>query len=290
MVQWKQNKDIAYYKTALIPMACRPFHKGHYNLILKAFKENKRIKCFVSNVDRRRKDEVPIYANTMRHIWDTLITPLLPENLELIYCNNPIKTVWDYLDECSKEEISDENTIYGDVEDIKTRFPEENFDKYVPDLFQDKLIKTCSVPREETENISGTLMRQWLAEDDYNRFCMGLPKQWDYNTDKQIWDLLYNDMLKSNFIQKPPQIDEQIMDYLIELFEIAPDMKDWTHIKWQLTRSIPHEHRALFSKRQHKMKTQHPNLFERELMKLWVELSEKPLIYYIENEEHVINP
>jgi nicotinamide mononucleotide adenylyltransferase len=290
MVQWKQNKDIAYYKTALIPMACRPFHKGHYNLILKAFQENKHIKCYVSNVNRIRKNEVPVYATTMRHIWDEIITPLMPENLEIIHCNNPIKSVWEYLDECSKEESSIEHTIYGDVDDVQTRFSEQLLDKYVPDLLYDKLIKIRPVPREETENISGTSMRQWLAEDDYNRFCMGLPKQWDYDVDKQIWDLLYNDMLTSGFTQKSPQIDEQITDYLIELFEIAPDMKDWTHIKWQLTRSIPHEYRALFSKRQHKMKTQHPNLFERELMKLWVELSEKPLTYYIDNEEHTLNP
>jgi hypothetical protein len=259
-------------------------------LILKAFKENRYIKCYVSNVNRIRKGEVPVYASTMRHIWDTLISPLLPENLEIIHCNNPIKAVWEYLDESSKEENGDEHSIYGDVEDIQTRFSENVLNKYVPDLLQDKLVKTCGVPREETENISGTMMRQWIAEDDYNRFCMGLPKQWDYQTDETIWDLLREDMLKSDFVVTPPVLDEEIKDALIELFEIAPTMKDWTQIKWQLTRSIHHEYRGLFSKRQHKMKTQHPNLFERELMKLWVELSEKPLTYYIEDDEYTFNP
>jgi nicotinamide mononucleotide adenylyltransferase len=286
MVQWKQNKDIADSATALIPMACRPFHVGHYNLLTTAYCTNKKLICLISNTDRERKGEVPVYARTMKRIIDELIRPWLPENVEIRYVDNPIKATWKILEESSDVVY----TVYGDTDDIKKRFSWENLKKWVPTRLAEGNIKTRAVQRDETNNISGTLMRQWLAEDDYNRFCIGLPKRWKGETVKTMWDLLRFDMQRSRFIVPKPMMHDEIVDKLIEQYEYAPDQNHWTKIKWQLTKTMHHDLRSVFSKRHPQFKTQHPNMFEYELMKLWVEMSEKPLTYTVDDEEFVFLP
>ena len=161
---------------ALIPAAGKPITSGHWGLIELASTECDEVHLFVSIGDRVRKGEAPIYGKDMMRIWNDYLEPVLPSNVSIEYVNIPVQNVYAELEEA--ESVSDIETkfaIYSDEEDI-LKYTDTSLSKAAPELFKRGMIAHRSVSRSETVNISGTKMREFIANGDRKNFKKFLPQ------------------------------------------------------------------------------------------------------------------
>ena len=164
-----------HMKIALVPMAAKPYHAGHDGLIRIAASENDEVLLFVSTSDRARKGEMSIYGSDMQRIWDDYIEPSLPGNVQVVYGGVPVRHVYEELEkaEASKDRLTT-FSIYSDVEDI-LKYTDTSLSKAAPKLFSSGQINRRGVNRSETVNVSGTKMREFIANADMKSFKKFLP-------------------------------------------------------------------------------------------------------------------
>lgn len=171
----------------LLGMSGKPVHEGHWKLIEYASKNCDTLKLFVSTADRKRKGEIAIKGNTMQFIWNTILRNHLPENCELTMSKMPIKDVADYIMSAHDENIY----IFSGEDDIEKY---KTFPNYLND---DCTLEVKPVNRNDsnlTVNVSGTRMREFLANDDYESFISYLPDCLSDKEKEEYWELLSNDM------------------------------------------------------------------------------------------------
>lgn len=162
-------------KIALVPMAAKPYHAGHDGLVRIASEECDKVKVFVSTADRQRSGELSISGNDMLQIWEKYILPSLPTNVEVQYVSVPVQSVFAELEHA--EAIGDTKTtfvIYSDKEDI-LKYTEKSLSRSAPTIFDNQQIELRGVDRNETVNISGTAMRNFIANGDIEAFIEMLP-------------------------------------------------------------------------------------------------------------------
>lgn len=160
----------------LVPMAAKPYHAGHDGLVRIAAEENDEVLLFVSTSDRTRKGEIPIYGVDMKRVWDDYIEPSLPSNVQVVYGGIPVQHVYEELE--NAETSRDRTTtfrIYSDVEDI-LKYTDVSLSKSAPTLFSRGQIERRGVDRNETVNVSGTKMREYMANGDVKNFKKFLPQ------------------------------------------------------------------------------------------------------------------
>lgn len=165
-------------KIGLIPMAAKPYHAGHDQLVRLVANECHAVKLFVSLSDRMRPGELPIYGKDMEVVWKRFIEKSLPENcLTPVYTSTsaPVGEMIKFLVEQEKTLSNDTFVIYSDEEDIK-QYTDEKLEKYVPVLFAAGQVLCRGVSRNETVNVSGTKMRAFIANGDITSFSKYLPK------------------------------------------------------------------------------------------------------------------
>lgn len=161
----------------LVPMAAKPYHAGHDGLVRIAAEENDEVLLFVSTSDRTRKGEIPIYGVDMKRVWDDYIEPSLPSNVQVVYGGIPVQHVYEELE--NAETSRDRTTtfrIYSDVEDI-LKYTDVSLSKSAPTLFSRGQIERRGVDRNETVNVSGTKMREYMAKGDVKNFKKFLPDE-----------------------------------------------------------------------------------------------------------------
>jgi citrate lyase synthetase len=164
-------------KIALVPVSGKPIHAGHWGLIELASRECDEVRLFISTSDRIRKGEIPIYGADMKRIWDDYLEPALPENVEITYGGSPVQHVYEELE--TAEASRDRTTtfrIYSDVEDI-LKYTDVSLSKSAPTLFSRGQIERRGVDRNETVNVSGTKMREYMAKGDVKNFKKFLPDE-----------------------------------------------------------------------------------------------------------------
>ena len=157
-------------------MAAKPYHAGHDGLVRIAAEENDEVLLFVSTSDRTRKGEIPIYGVDMKRVWDDYIEPSLPSNVQVVYGGIPVQHVYEELE--NAETSRDRTTtfrIYSDVEDI-LKYTDVSLSKSAPTLFSRGQIERRGVDRNETVNVSGTKMREYMANGDVKNFKKFLPQ------------------------------------------------------------------------------------------------------------------
>ena len=101
----------------LVPMAAKPYHKGHHALVEKAAADNDKVLLFVSASDRIRKGELPISGSDMMKIWKEQIEPILPSNVIPVYGGSPVRKVYEELERADTELSEDIFTVYSDPVD-----------------------------------------------------------------------------------------------------------------------------------------------------------------------------
>jgi citrate lyase synthetase len=164
----------------LVPMAAKPYHAGHDGLVRIAAQENDEVLLFVSLSDR---DEVS--GEAMGQIWKTMIEPTLPTNVKVAYGGSPVGNVYKVLGDADKEQSEDVFSVYSDPTDIQENY--KTLDKYAGNLMAKGQVKLRPVERTSTVDVSGTKMRQLLAQGDKKAFISMLPKGIDGG---KVWDLL----------------------------------------------------------------------------------------------------
>ena len=156
-------------------MAGKPFHAGHYGLVEIASKENDEVQLFVSTTDRKRPGELPIYGADMLRVWKRFLEPIMPSNAVVKYCDAPVKELFKELEAADASGDSDTVfSIYSDSRDI-VKYNDAVLKKSAPRMFDGGQIVRRSVDRNETVNISGTMMRDMLARGDTKNFGKFLP-------------------------------------------------------------------------------------------------------------------
>lgn len=164
-------------KIGLIPMAAKPYHAGHDSLIRLACRECEMVQVFVSLSNRERPGELPIYGKDMEVIWKKYIEKSLPGNcMPPIYTMNssPIGDMMKFLERVEKEGSEDTFVIYSDLEDIK-KYTDKMLMPYMPTLLAAGQVQRRGVDRNETVNVSGTKMRQFISTGDVVEFSKFLP-------------------------------------------------------------------------------------------------------------------
>lgn len=160
---------------ALIPVAAKPLTAGHWGLIEIAASECDEVRLFVSMGDRKRKGELPIYGKDMQRIWYDYLEPELPGNVTVDYVNVPVQNVYGELEEAeSTGDMTSTFVIYSDADDI-LKYADSSLSKSAPRLFKRGKIQRRGVDRSETVDISGTRMREFLANGDRKNFKKFLP-------------------------------------------------------------------------------------------------------------------
>lgn len=158
-------------------MSAKPYHAGHDMLVRLAATENDEAHVFVSLSDR---DDVS--GKAMEKIWKEQIEPSLPSNVTVTYGGSPVGNAFKLMGAASEAGSDDTYVVYSDPDDAG-RFDDQTLAKYTKNLN----VVRRPVERTSTINISGTKMRQFLADDDKKSFVKYLPKGIDGNF---VWDTL----------------------------------------------------------------------------------------------------
>lgn len=170
----------------IVAGAMKPYTKGHDYIIRLASKENDEVNVFVSIHDRVRRNEHPIHAIDMLKIWKEQIIDSLPLNVSVWFVNNPISSVYEFLDTSGGK---NSYTIYGDNTDISKAFSVKSLAKYdsTRQMLDNNLLKTNPIKRSTNVDISATEMRQYIKDDNKEAFFDGLP---DGLNKEKIWKSL----------------------------------------------------------------------------------------------------
>ena len=180
----------------LVAMSAKPYHAGHDQLIRLAAEENEKVMLYVSLSDRARKGELTIFGSSMDKIWKKFIEPSLPANVEVTYGGSPIRNIYQILGNESNIESQNIYTIYSDPVDLESSFPNSSLLKYSSYLFQNNQIIKKPIDRNETINISGTMMRSFLESGDFENFSNFLPPSIKHHS-SEIINILLNKVNES---------------------------------------------------------------------------------------------
>jgi len=178
---------------ALLPIAGKPLHIGHWKLIERAANENDNVVVYTSTIDRMRKGEFPIYGDDFVQIWSDMFIPSLPKNVKVKFVDSPLRAVMHEIGWFEQRLSQDAASVpvinlYSDKEDVETNFKQEDLNKY-PELLKANKINKVGVERTSTVNVSGTKMREFLQNNDKASFIKYLPPV-STKDKEQIWNIL----------------------------------------------------------------------------------------------------
>lgn len=177
---------------ALLPIAGKPFHLGHWKIIHLASQQNDRVVVYLSVKDRERSKEFPISGKDSVVIWNEFYHNLLPNNVKVKFVDSPLQEVF-YELSWINQVLTQDNVkpfivqLYSDLTDIHSNFPRERLIKYAPDISH--LIKRTGISRNITVPISGTEMRKFLEEGNFYKFSQFLPPI-ELDNKIKVWKIL----------------------------------------------------------------------------------------------------
>lgn len=187
----KDRKKILMKKVGLIAASCKPFHNGHYRLIDIASRENDIVMLYVSLSDRSRPGEVKISGTLMAQLWKDHFEKILPKNVVVQYTSSsgttPVRKVYEFLGKENEEGSDDSYKIYGMIDSLDHNFPSASLEKYANMLFTSGRLYVEPISKSMTSDISGTMMRSFIANGDKESFVANLPPD---THAEAIWDTI----------------------------------------------------------------------------------------------------
>lgn len=177
-------------KIGIIAMSAKPVTSGHVGLIKIAARECDEVQLFVSLNDRNRKNEVQVKGSDMEWIWG-MLKPALPKNVVVNFVkgSTPVTHAYAFLGKANEKDSDDEHIIYSDKNDIVKNFSNDALEKYLNKLVQRGKLALEPVSRSETVDVSGTMMRKWLATGDKENFVDHLPDALK-DRGEEIWNTM----------------------------------------------------------------------------------------------------
>jgi hypothetical protein len=198
-----KRKERSYI--GIVPMAVKPLHKGHWAIIEQAARDNDKVFLIVS-AKSRESGGVEISGSDMIKIWKRYLEPILPQNVDISYSGEPVGDTRGAIRAYANDpEVS--FRLYAG-EDDKARFDPASLEKYYPIQYASGRIEPVFVKNVELPGggrISGTYMRELLANGDEGNFKSLLPDNLDDQSKDSIWKTLY----------RPQMISESSIRYFI---------------------------------------------------------------------------
>jgi len=169
-------------KIGIIAGSFKPLHAGHFNLITRASQECDAVSLFASLSDRGS-----VTGAKMQRIWTEHLFKVIPKNVALVLCHNPVRGVYEFLGEHDKGTSDDRFYFYSDPADINKNFSSQGLKKYVGRLYEGSQLVMVPVERVGEFNVSGTQVRKHIERRDRTAFISCLPECVDAGA---IWDIL----------------------------------------------------------------------------------------------------
>lgn len=192
-------------RIALIPGSMKPYHVGHHQLVLLAARECDEVHLFVSTSDREE-----VSGEAMKRIWDSLIEPVLPANVQVTYGGSPVGNAFAELGKASDAGSKDTYVIYSDPDDAG-RFGDAQLQKYAANV----KVERREVQRASTTYVSGTAMREFLRNDDFKSFSKFVPREIDASS---YWKELRRSMPKAKAPKPKPQKKKPTTESVLRSF------------------------------------------------------------------------
>ena len=188
-------------RVGIVPGAFKPYHAGHHKMIEIASRENDVVYVIVSLSDRIRENEPVVTGDQMKDIWNDHLQQILPENakdnLQLLPPGQtPVRIAYEMLENEAECNSGDVFSIYSDPRDIN-RYNSKSLLKTLPEEFVKNNVKKRPVGMEETADIRGTDMREWMKTRNKKKFLESLPAVLTENSKEQIWYKLVGPDVKS---------------------------------------------------------------------------------------------
>lgn len=187
----RKGKDIT--RVGVVPMAVKPLHKGHWEVINRAARENDKVFLIVS-AKSRESGGVEISGSDMIKIWKRYLEPILPSNVDISYSAEPVGDTRGAIRSYAKDEDVYFRLYAG--EDDADRFSSESLQKYYPvqyDAGRIEPVLVKNVAKPDGQRISGTHMRDLLARGEREEFEFLLPEDLSDADKESIWKILYKD-------------------------------------------------------------------------------------------------
>lgn len=177
----------------VVPMAVKPLHKGHWAIIEQAASENDKVFLIVS-AKSRESGGVEISGSDMIKIWKRYLEPILPANVDISYSGEPVGDTRGAIRAYANDpEVSFK--LYAG-EDDRDRFDPASLEKYYPVQYaagriEPVFVKNVTLPGGG--RISGTYMRDLLAQGKKEEFESLLPDELDDGAKESIWSMLFKE-------------------------------------------------------------------------------------------------
>lgn len=169
-------------KIGIITGSMKPIHKGHWNLIMTAAQECDIVKLFVSLSGRGC-----VSASSMSQVWEECLKEHLPSNVELEFVDIPGRSAYQLMGAYDKQSANVEFCVYSDPADINKMFSADSLNKYLPFLFTNSLISFVRVSREGDNDISSTMMRDYINTGNRRKFIKNVPECVEGN---KVWNII----------------------------------------------------------------------------------------------------
>lgn len=185
---------------AIYPGAFKPYTAGHDGVVQSVSQKVDELRLLVSTGDRKRPGEFPIvWKGSMEVVWKQHIEASLPANVSVSYTNNPVYETYKQIEQLEKQVTELEVVYLVAGEEDRERFSLERISRLAPMLVQQGKVKFLLL--ERIGNVSGTKLRQHLADGNVEGFRSLLPDQLKANVE-QIMDLLRNPRVVENAEKK----------------------------------------------------------------------------------------
>ncbi len=178
-------------KIGIIPMAAKPFHKGHDSLLCNAFQDGMdSVILFLSIGDRDG-----LTSGKLVPLWRKIYLPLLQAQygkaLSIMFSTSPMTDAMKFARNFAREG-GKYVTIYGGIDPLTGKNDAYERLKLVLDKNPElsDLIRSHGIDRNLTDGISGSEMRGFLTAENKDRFCEGLPHWINTHLKDEIWSAL----------------------------------------------------------------------------------------------------
>lgn len=204
------------YVIGIVPMAAKPLHAGHWNIVEKAA-ENCDIVYLIVSGKPRTSGNITITGEQMGEIWMKILKRYLPSNVVLSFSSTPISSTTGVISKF----VNEPNVVFyvysgepdaarGEDVQIMSKAKEAAGKRGASDRVEPKVVGTMMIPDAlyameeferlqkmpeyskipEPDRVSGTLMRLALQYDAKDVFFALLPEV-SADDKKSIWNILH---------------------------------------------------------------------------------------------------
>lgn len=114
----------------------------------------------------------------MAKVWNEQLLSIMPDNVEVQFLkSSPIRKVYEAIMlRNGMKHSSISMRVYSDEKDIQENFSYASLSACCPNIVGTEFLELCPISREETVNISGSEMREFLRKGNKEKFFEYLPE------------------------------------------------------------------------------------------------------------------